>query len=46
MPEGIHPSLLQRLAQPVPAHLVWEYLASLRSAPVPETFRGPNWKRN
>ncbi|MCX4504337.1 hypothetical protein [Streptomyces anulatus] len=45
MPEGIHPSLVHRLAQPLPAHLVRAYLASL-PAPVPETFRGPNWKQN
>ncbi|MGW1221471.1 hypothetical protein ACWD6O_13680 [Streptomyces californicus] len=43
--ESVDPSLAHRLAQPVPAHLVREYLAS-RHIPVPETFRGPNWKES
>ncbi|WP_159398167.1 hypothetical protein [Streptomyces violaceoruber] len=45
--ESPNPSLVHRLAQPVPAHLMREYLASRPAhTPVPETFRGPNWKQD
>ncbi|MFF1499768.1 hypothetical protein ACFVZR_07790 [Streptomyces sp. NPDC058316] len=46
--EGVHPSLVHRLARPVPAELIRAYLAGLRqkTAPVPETFQGPNYKES